>query len=119
MSNQTMDHAEVKKPQTKLELAQAKMAKVKDNVKAANAKKLEITSKIKSLKEELIEAEKKFKVQQTALKAVQKTIKKIQNEGDTKLWKNSDAAAGMNLLMGMTKNTKKEKTFAEKMKFWG
>ena len=98
----TEEQVKSQTPQTKLELAQLKMQKVKDNVKDTNARKIALSNKIKELKEELSETESKFKKQQGALKSVQKMVKKIQSEGDMKLRKNTNEAMGMTLLMGLT-----------------
>ena len=81
------------RPETQLELTQAKMKKVKSNIAAVNAE-------IKDLKEKLAANEKKLKVQQAALKSVQNKYKQIKREGDRKLKKDTGEAMGMSLLMG-------------------
>ena len=97
------------KPETQLELTQAKMKKVKEHIAASNAE-------IKDLKEKLAKVEKKLKVHQAALKTVQNKYKEIKRQGDRKLKKDTGEAMGMSLLMGFGS---KEDAKPEKKKRFG
>ena len=110
------------KPQTKLELEEVKLSKIKDNTKLMLEKKKnaqlkmeelkqQIAEQSKAMKEEIRKADQKLKTNQTALKAVQAKIKKIKQDGDSGLTKDSGAAMGMSFLasMGSKDDVKKEK----------
>ena len=110
------------KPQTKLELEEVKLSKIKDNTKLMLEKKKnaqlkmeelkqQIAEQSKAMKEEIRKADQKLKTNQTALKAVQAKIKKIKQEGDSGLTKDSGAAMGMSFLasMGSKDEVKEEK----------
>ena len=110
------------KPQTKLELEEVKLSKIKDNTKLMLEKKKnaqlkmeelkqQIAEQSKAMKEEIRKADQKLKTNQTALKAVQAKIKKIKQDGDSGLTKDSGAAMGMSFLasMGSKDDVKEEK----------
>ena len=73
--------------------------------------KQQIAEQSKAMKEEIRKADQKLKTNQTALKAVQAKIKKIKQEGDSGLTKDSGAAMGMSFLasMGSKDDVKEEK----------
>ena len=115
------------KPQTKLELEEVKLSKIKDNTKLMLEKKKnaqlkmeelkqQIAEQSKAMKEEIRKADQKLKTNQTALKAVQAKIKKIKQDGDSGLTKDSGAAMGMSFLASMgskdeVKEDKRKKVF--------
>ena len=81
------------RPQTKLELAEAKLLKIKDNTKlmlegkkSAQLRmeelKLKIVEESKAMKEEIRKADHQLNSNKTALKSVQANIKKIKQEAD-------------------------------------
>ena len=81
------------RPQTKLELAEAKLLKIKDNTKlmlegkkSAQLKmeelKLKIVEESKARKEKIRKADHQLNSNKTALKSVQANIKKIKQEAD-------------------------------------
>ena len=78
------------KPQSKLELAEVKLSKIKENTKLMleNKKraqlemeelKLRITRESKEAREEIRKADQKLKANQAAIKAVQATIRQLKD----------------------------------------
>lgn len=107
------------KPQSKLELEEAKLAKIKDNTKQMLDKKkqarekmeelkLQIAERSKAMKEEIKEADKRLETNQKAIKAIMAKIKKIKAEGDAALTKDTGAAMGMSFLSSMASKPQPE-----------
>ena len=97
------------KPQSKLQLEEIKLAKIKENTKEMLEKKkvarekmeelkLQIAEQSKAMREEIKQADKKLETNQKAIKAIMAKIKKIKAEGDSALTKDTGAAMAMSFL---------------------